>query len=114
MNPLENLPPFYVGQKVVAIANYHQLVKDEIYTVRGFISPCKCDVIEIDLPEKCVKMIYRPPGYPMKCKACGTSLKSNGYSHYKPSRFAPLQESAFPTLTLSRVIEKERELVSMN
>ena len=50
--------------------------------------------------------------YDMTVCSCGYECKHD--NTYLASRFAPLQESVFPSLTMSKVVEKERELISMN
>ena len=105
---LNNLPPFYVGQKVVAIFTHTQglFIKGQIFTVKNiFLSKCKCKAWSITIG------LYS--NNPLKeCAYCHT-VWSNDFS-FIAERFAPLQELVFPSLTMSRVIEKERELISMN
>lgn len=109
---LNNLPPFYVGQKVVYITGKNML-KDSIHTVSEIEkSRCGCYFIWIGNE---VKIKGKPFDY-YSCVECGkislgSFIHSNGWSS---KSFRPLQESVFPSLTMSRVIEKERELVSMN
>lgn len=110
MNPLENLPPFYVGQKVVSLSNHESgLIKDKIYTVLAVIKGHCYYTIDIGLKNKSYANNLA------KC-TCGVTYKTSPSDiwWHSSARFAPLQESAFPTLTLSRVIEKELQLTSMN
>ena len=107
-NNLNNLPPFYVGQKVVAVASHSQglFKQGQIFTIKSvFISKCKCN-------DWSVTIGYTSNNKLKECSTCG-AVWDNDFS-FSATRFAPLQESVFPSLTMSRVIEKERELISMN
>ena len=48
------------------------------------------------------------------CHSEGLVRVTNNVRYFAATSFRPIQESIFPSLTMSRVIEKERELVSMN
>ena len=97
MNPLENLPPFYVGQRVINICegNWH----DE--NGKPTFGPKEKEIVTVSEllidGEWCFKTAEYGPG-----------------DWYPCCEFRPLTESPFPSLTYERVIEKESVLTSMN
>lgn len=97
MENLNNLPPFYVGQKVVAInpGNW----KD----ANGCAScgPDKGDVVLV------TRLLFDE-------EWCIVTKEFGDDDWYPCSEFRPLTESPFPSLTMSRVVEKESILISMN
>jgi hypothetical protein len=104
------LPPFYIGQKVVYITG-KDMPKDSIHTVREIIkTTCGCHWI--DIGRTFSNMSYPPT---VKCFSCGNMIirdNDNNIKWYHTTSFRPLQELKFPLMTFSRVIEKE--LVSAN
>lgn len=93
---LKNLPPFYVGQKVVCVDDilYNPVYLGEISgVIKG----------NIYVVEYC---IYEDKVWYVKVKTFKLELDS--------PTFRPLTESPFPSLTMSRVIGKESLLISMN
>lgn len=98
MNPLENLPPFYVGQKVVYVfeGNWHDVQTNEpaVGPKKGEIVTVTCLLVD---GEWCLK-----------------ALEYSSDDWFPCFEFKPLQESPFPSLTYERVIEKESVLTSMN
>lgn len=112
MNPLENLPPFYVGQKVVYIGSI--MPKNSIHIVSDVVLfTCGCCAVAVNS-----KIVKTEKVNQIICGTCGKYKKGikfidNGYA-YNSKSFRPLTESPFPTLTMSRVVEKESVLVSMN
>jgi len=115
-NNLNNLPPFYIGQKVIYITGTN-MPKDSIHTVSGLHkSDCGCYVIQINgQPPKVEIGDISNPNW--KCKQCGKQYKKtneNCFRRWLASSFRPLQEETFPLIELSKVIEKEKQLVSSN
>lgn len=106
---LENLPPFYVGQKVVCIKNHSSgvVLKDKTYTVTSVLKICCGFRIGVG-----IEWNYGTKN--VCCSSCTSIRPPDKEWMLSPCLFAPLQESVFPTLTLSRVIEKELQLTSMN
>ena len=104
-NNLNNLPPFYVGQKVVCSStNSAGTVSiGKIYPILCIKQADCCGVWIVDVGVR--------TNYDMTVCSCGYECKHD--NTYLASRFAPLQESVFPSLKLSQVVEKERELISM-
>jgi len=104
MNKL-NLPPFYVGQKVVCVKTHSQgiVVKGNVYSVKEcYLSPCGCNYVV------CVGVLAT--GQFNKCTTCGK--RRNPESKYHPishELFAPVQEAKPPLMTFTQIKEKEKE-----
>lgn len=110
MNPLENLPPFYIGQKVVYITGIN-MPKDSIHTVRDIVqSECGCWSIKVDAVNEIIQQGL------VLCKACNTILPrtKSKWKGFSAESFRAFEESIFPSLTMKRVVEKESLLISMN
>lgn len=110
MKNLNNLPPFYVGQKVVYITGF-KAPKDSIHTVKDVIKqPCGCYALSIETKAPREGIIYADG-----CEDCGKDyMAQKVYTAWNIKSFRPLQESVFPSLTMSKVLEKESQLISMN
>jgi hypothetical protein len=103
MNNLKNLPKFYIGQKIVCINDSNQnnetiikilnkVKEKEVYTVRGF------SLIGGILLKEFIHGFHY----------------TNHEAGFHEDRFNVVQESKFPSLTWSKVLEKESQLISMN
>ncbi len=96
-----NLPPFYVGQKVVYITGIN-MPKDSVHTVLGIIHhPCGCYSIDIG----------RRYSNTHKRSSCFTHQHAfvtinNNIRYVMATSFRPLQEQTFPLLTYSKVLEE--------
>lgn len=106
-NNLNNLAPFYVGQKVVCIKTHTIGIykQGQVFTITDvYIQKCGCKwVVNIGVFSNIPTM---------ECSSCGFNYsQDNGFA---ASSFKPLQESVFPSLTMSKVLEKESQLISMN
>lgn len=117
---LKNLPPFYVGQKVVYITG-ENMPKDSIHTVLGIKYEFCCGAPYLEIKNKSEEEDFNHDGTThVQMDCCGKVISLKMYNRlslkgcWNINSFRPLQESVFPSLTLSRVIEKERQLVSMN
>ncbi len=107
MENLNNLPPFYVGQKVVCVKTHTRGIykKGQVFTVQNiYMQTCGCQWV--------INIGYYSDIPTMKCSTCGLVYKND--SAFKCTSFKPLQESVFPSLTMSKVLEKESQLISMN
>lgn len=107
-NNLNNLPPFYVGQKVVYITG-NNMPKNSIHIILGIIRmPCGCWVLDIGKKRSSFKRLT--------CMLHDYSKKvmDSDVNYFNSTSFRPLLESPFPSLTFKEVIKKERELISMN
>lgn len=102
MNPNLSLPPFYVGQKVVAITNHPTdafSIGDE-FTVTGVYSSCCGFCITIGIESN-------PYGqYCIHCKRMVMKIEENLYDS---TRFRPLESAPLPLMTFSQIKEKEKE-----
>jgi len=95
-----DIPPFYVGQKVVAIDS-HSLgywKKGDEFTVLSIKRGC-CEW-EIDIGIRHLLPFTR-------CGVCLSVFPSDFM--YRCSRFRPLQEATMPLMTFSNIKEKEKE-----
>lgn len=104
---MENLPPFYVGQKVVALKDspYHpEMRKGKVFTVLA-LNFCCCWSIDIGL--KVMKShLY--------CADCNIVFGQHGSIAWKcAKRFAPLEEN-FESISLEKVLETETKLIGVN
>lgn len=111
MSQQENIPPFYVGQRVVAVMNSPRgfFKKGQEFVVQGihFFKCCHQDwVISIGID-----------GIDRYCAcACGTRFVfpgSNVFMWHVTSLFAPI-ESQFQSITLEKVLETETPLIGVN
>lgn len=98
-----NMPPFYIGQKVVAIKNSKSgatYKKGEIHTVLNILK-CDCGRYLIDIGFKVIQ------GTGTRCDVCQKSVNKD-YVWYCDSRsFAPaIQEQEFKQTTYSKVLEE--------
>lgn len=99
-----NIPPFYVGQKVVYITG-KAMPKNSIHTVRGAKQhPCGCWAIDIgrkaDTP---LHVCYHHRD--------SDALFTNGIGWFVSESFRPLQEMKAPMLTFEKIKESEKEEV---
>ena len=113
-----NLPPFYIGQKVVYITGIN-MPKGSIHTVSDIhVQPCGCVSLAIDGE----KIKFRPVKQGYKAVVCDTCCKYNHPSEYKhgihlyawsADSFRPVQEAKPPLikLTLSKIKETEKEQI---
>lgn len=105
-----NLPPFYVGQKVVCVDPRPDfgLFKDKIYTIAEVIR-CKCGATNVAWGATNPLITHS------SCYSCGNIVtQESKYYFCRSSRFAPVQEQKFPLIKLTKVIEKEKQLMSAN
>lgn len=113
MNKL-NLPPFYVGQKVVYITGIN-MPKNSIHTISEIVKkPCGC----------CIGIrINNEPFIPtsgffsnIRCVNCGNIYPRalDTGELWNPESFRPLQQQKFPLMTFSKIVEKEKEEILIN
>lgn len=109
-----NLPPFYVGQKVVCLKSAtnnfgHYCVKDHVYTVLE-LNRCKCGAWKIDIGVK----DESNHATKMSCGKCKGPYDRRSYAIWADAtNFAPIHED-FQQITLSKVIEIESSLINVN
>jgi hypothetical protein len=109
MENLNNLPPFFVGQKVVYITGNH-MPKDSIHTVLGCKQyPCGHWTVKINTSSG---INYYAKGLTCICLKSRIDIDDGIEYYWAAASFRPLQEQKFPLIKLKKIIEKE--LVSAN
>jgi hypothetical protein len=109
MENLNNLPPFYVGQKVVYITGI-SMPKNSVHVVSDvYKKGCGCCIIGINGD----KIIFRKPKTGLiECSSCRKGYKSDKIFDSKgwnSGSFRPLQQQNFPLMKLSEIKIKELE-----
>lgn len=101
-----NLPPFYVGQRVVAIKDHSMgsFKKGDIKTVLGIEKLCCCWNIDVGI--KFSQILWQ-------CNTCKALKDTNQIGWINARSFAPIQEN-FQSISLEKILEKETELISSN
>lgn len=103
----ENLPPFYVGQKVVCLKTSPTGVpkKGCTYTVQACFQCPECKEWHIKIFEV---------ASPYTKYSCCIPIKTTGKYIGGPAKyFAPIHEN-FESISLSKVLEEETKLISVN
>ena|ERR1700741_4777634 len=109
---LNNLPPFYIGQKVIYITgiNMPKGIIDIVIDIKK--CPCKCDTHMILLSKNKYEEEFLDSTIPLvECELCGNivdvkdELEIMGY--WLASSFRSLQEQTFPLISYSKVLDKE-------
>lgn len=103
-NLLNNLPPFYVGQKIVSLINASNLgiKKGDEFEVKRIQKACCKDydyLVDIGI---FVKHHYS------QCHKCNTTFDKTGVIWLNRKLFAPLQQQKFPLIKLSQIKENEK------
>lgn len=111
---MENLPPFYVGQKVVRTGptvetkSGRRVTKGSVYTVAFCYCCASCSSWKVGILEL-------PCATPTQKATCHCGCKKGNISHYVGSAkfFAPLLEN-FESVSLSKILEVETKLIGVN
>lgn len=106
-----NLPPFYVGQKVVALVTKTiegvTLLKGSIHTVKGLMQ-CKCGSWKVDIGFRAGRFAYN------ECYACGSLYNDcSNIMFVRNTNLSPIEEN-FQSISLEKVLEEETTLISVN
>lgn len=106
-----NLPPFYVGQQVVAIVDHpFGMFKKGDEFIITFIrkSTCICPGWEVG--------VGIVPLYPNShCHKCNCDLPIINNDHpFDAARFVPKQEEKFQSITLEKILQKESAFICVN
>jgi len=106
MNKL-NLPPFYVGQKVVYITG-KRMPKDSVHVVTGIVKH-NCGHFGIYINTK--NFNWGPTTKFCLCEFCGklTPVSPGSIKTWSPLSFRPLQEAKPPLMTFTQIKETEKE-----
>lgn len=102
-----NIPPFYIGQKVVAIKDHTQgyFNKGDEFVVKGIEKTCCVWVIIIGVRT----------GWNISICVCRKSINNpNDMGRFNVASFAPLQQQSYPLMTFSKIVEKEKEEILIN
>lgn len=93
-------PPFYVGQKVVAIITHsrNNFKKGDEFIVQDIKKSACCGTWLINIG---IKTNYDF----ILCVICGERRPNDDY--YRAAAFAPKQQMNYPLIKLSRVLENE-------
>lgn len=107
---LNNLPPFYIGQKVVYITgrNMPKLSKHIISDIKQ--EDCGCWVMSIN-GHKLHSALPPKPYKGFTCDICNGVMfeiwtSTDGLDGWNPNSFRAIKEQSFPLLTYSKVLEE--------
>lgn len=99
---MSNIPPFYVGQKVVCVdgSPEHGLHKGETYILTD-VKMCKCGYCSVSWGSKSGRS-------KLTCPGCKNDMSSStlGEWYGKSTRFRPVQEQKFHLISYSKVLEE--------
>lgn len=113
-----NLPPFYIGQKVVCVeqSTNGTLCLNKIYTVTGTTTHCHCGVVVNvnNIGERGSMLKKIEAGQLVTCPTCRVTYTSNGLQYFLSSRFAPIQRQKFPLMTFSEIKQTEKKEILIN
>ncbi len=104
MNKL-NLPPFYIGQKVIYITG-NNMPKDSIHTIINIIK-MHCGCFCIDIGKQC--NVLTKTYCINHASKIGPFLPSSKIQWFNSNSFRPFQQQSFPLIKLSKIQELEKE-----
>lgn len=110
MEHLNNLPPFYIGQKVVYITGKN-MPKGTIDTIID-IKPnwCSCCPYVLLLKDNKVDDDFRDCSN-VECECCGEIVPLEKHLTIRffwfSTSFRPLQEQTFPLISMKKVLEEQ-------
>lgn len=109
MDNLKNLPPFYIGQKVVCIQSHSQnlYVKGKEYEIKDIVKGCS------HYPFLLYLGIKKEGRIGTKCPTCNNMLHSELFLA-DSLNFKPKSKATLPLISLSKVIEQEKNLATAN
>lgn len=94
MENLNNLPPFYVGQKVICKDNSPNVLTGTVslelnktYTISAIHGKGYVKVKEVELPSSC---------------------------YFFSKRFSPKENTSYPLISLTKVLEEQKQLLAAN
>lgn len=96
MSNLNNLPPFYVGQKVVCVDDTNQC-NDTVESCQGYV---------VEGQKLTVKDFSRAGGVRFYEVFGGYHYGDGEEAGYEPKRFRPLEEQKFPLISMTKVLEE--------
>ena len=103
---------FHVGQKVVCIKTHSQgvVIKDKVYIVRGNVSPCKCECVDVGVIEQDYKNEYGELYKQERCPNCGMIYKYTRKWYLLSKRFAPITEITSTADIAAEIFNTHEEL----
>lgn len=111
-----NIPPFYVGQRVVAICDHSEgaFKKGQEFVIQG-IRPtnCKCGIWDVNvgiLDDSYNTSLFIMCG---RCNTINRQTSDNKYWWFDATRFVPIQENV-QTMTFVSKEVISKEIVCMN
>lgn len=106
-----NLPPFYVGQRVLRIGDtvFGVCKKGEIYTVNKCIQCPHCN----DWKVNCIEFPILNERFIINPCSCGGDFYDFGLLLGRAVLFSAINEN-FRSIEYSEVLEKEKQLISVN
>lgn len=111
MENLNNLPPFFIGQKVVYITgrSLPKNFESRVLSIRN--DGCKCSPWLIKIHKDSKESTYDIKKYDnVICATCGCLIPVNIYNqqsgYWYATSFRPLQEQKFPLISYSKVLEE--------
>jgi hypothetical protein len=108
MENLNNLPPFYVGQKVVYISGVN-MPKYSRHIVLDIIKwPCGCWYIDVGQKVSNVAVNARCLEHDARM------MVNNDVKYFLASSFRQEEKQTYPLIELKKVIEKEKVLLCSN
>lgn len=108
MNNKLNLPPFYVGQKIVALTNgcNGNLIKNNEYTVKSIRFRCCAWLVDVGIVDL--------ESDESECSTCKKTYKFEKIWWLSYILFAPIEKQNLPLMTFSQIKEKEQEQILIN
>lgn len=102
-----NLPPFYVGQKVVYLGpSNNGYFNNKEYFVKGIKAACNhsqsSHIVSVG--------ILVPCGCTNYCETCGFDNSMSGSIGLMSSLFRPVQESKFHAVTFEKILKETPEI----
>lgn len=105
-----NLPPFYTGQKIVALktSKCRTIKKGKVYTAAFCVKGC-CQGWDVGIKEVTAYLDFS------QCYKCNKTVRHTGkfFLIGRASAFVPLEET-FQPITLEKVLENETGLICVN
>jgi len=102
-----SIPPFYVGQEVVAIKDGTTLKRGKDYVVTGIFFPCKCGKWRVTVGIVSSKS-------QTKCYDCGFEhVNETNERQYSSKLFAPKIEIK-EFISMKQLAEQQLELIGVN
>lgn len=112
MEHLNNLPPFYIGQKVVYITGIQLPIYTQDTVIDIIKNNCKCCEYLIKVKKHPGEKTIIEDKHPyVRCADCAhivlTSEWNKTIGYWLASSWRPLQEQTFPLISMKKVLEEQ-------